>query len=251
MPVLKRADAEIYFEEFGAGYPVLLFAPGGLRSRIEMWHAPPQGPARAWHDWTDTLAAAYRVIAMDQRNAGRSRAAIAADHGWHTYAADHLALMDHLGHGRVHTLGGCIGASFCLKLCELAPERVSAAVLQNPIGLNAEAPSYFPDSHQAWAQEQRAARHDLEATALASFGRNMWDRDFVFSVSRDFVRGLRVPCLVLPGNDTPHPAAIGAELAHLLGNKEVLDPWKGPDHLGVQGARVLQFLSDHTPKVMA
>ena len=36
MPVLKRDDAEIYFEEFGSGYPVLLFAPGGLRSRIEM-----------------------------------------------------------------------------------------------------------------------------------------------------------------------------------------------------------------------
>jgi hypothetical protein len=43
MPVLKRDDAEIYFEEFGNGYPVLLFAPGGLRSRIEVWHAPPEG----------------------------------------------------------------------------------------------------------------------------------------------------------------------------------------------------------------
>ena len=32
MPVLKRDYAEIYFEEFGSGYPVLLFAPGGLRS---------------------------------------------------------------------------------------------------------------------------------------------------------------------------------------------------------------------------
>ena len=123
-----------------------------------MWQAPAEGPARAWNDWTGKLASHYRVIAMDQRNAGRSRAAIAADHGWHTYAADHLALMDHLGHRRFHTLGGCIGASFCLKLCEVAPERVSAAVLQNPIGLNPDAPTYFPDSHHAWGQEQRAAR---------------------------------------------------------------------------------------------
>jgi pimeloyl-ACP methyl ester carboxylesterase len=251
MPVLKRADGEIYFEEFGAGYPVLLFAPGGLRSRIEMWHAAQAGPARAWNDWTSKLAAHYRVIAMDQRNAGRSRAAIAADHGWHTYAADHVALMDHLGHRRFHTLGGCIGASFCLKLCEAAPERVSAAVLQNPIGLNPDAPTYFPDSHQAWGEEQRAARADLDAAALASFGRNMWDRDFVFSVSRDFVRRLGVPCLVLPGNDTPHPAVIGTELARLLGNKEVLDAWKGPDHLDVQCERVLQFLHTHTPKATA
>jgi len=251
MSVLKRADAEIYFEAFGAGYPVLLFAPGGLRSRIEMWHAPQGGPARAWNDWTSALAGHYRVIAMDQRNAGRSRAAIAADHGWHTYAADHLALMDHLGHQRFHALGGCIGASFCLKLCEMAPERVSAAVLQNPIGFNGDAPTYFPDSHQAWGQEQRAARDDLDAAALASFGRNMWDGDFVFSVSREFVRRLGVPCLVLPGNDTPHPAAIGAELAHLLPNKEVLDPWKGPDHLDGQRERVLKFLNRHTPKATA
>jgi pimeloyl-ACP methyl ester carboxylesterase len=251
MPVLKRADAEIYFEEFGAGYPVLLFAPGGLRSRIEMWHAPAQGPARAWNDWTSKLAAHYRVIAMDQRNAGRSRGAIAADHGWHIYAADQLALMHELGHRRFHTLGGCIGASFCLKLCELAPERVSAAVLQNPIGLNPEAPSYFPDSHQAWSQEQRAARDDLDAAALASFGRNMWDKDFVFSVSRDVVRRLSAPCLVLPGNDTPHPSVIGAELAQLLSNTEVLDPWKGPEHLDRQCERVLQFLNTHTPKAAA
>jgi pimeloyl-ACP methyl ester carboxylesterase len=133
MTVLKRDDAEIYFEEFGSGYPVLLFAPGGLRSRIEMWHAPAEGPARPWNDWTEELESRYRVIAMDQRNAGRSRGAIASDHGWHTYAADHLALMDHLGFKRFHTLGGCIGSSYCLKLCEIAPERVSCAVLQNPI----------------------------------------------------------------------------------------------------------------------
>ena len=45
-------------------------------------------------------------------------------HGWHTYASDHLALMDHLGYRRFHVMGGCIGGTFCLTLCELAPERV-------------------------------------------------------------------------------------------------------------------------------
>ena len=59
MPILKRDDAEIYFEEFGNGYPLLLFAPGGMRSRIEMWHAPKDGPPRPWNDWTDELASRY------------------------------------------------------------------------------------------------------------------------------------------------------------------------------------------------
>jgi pimeloyl-ACP methyl ester carboxylesterase len=81
MPIFEREDAEIYFEEYGQGFPVLLFAPGGMRSRIEMWRAPPSGSPRSWQDWTEVLAARYRVVAMDQRNAGRSRGAIAADHG--------------------------------------------------------------------------------------------------------------------------------------------------------------------------
>src|SRR5262249_28498533 len=155
----------------------LLFAPGGLRSRLEMWHAPAAGPPRAWSDWTVTLASHYRVIAMDQRNAGRSRAGIAAEHGWHTYAADQLAVMDHRGCRRFGTLGRCIGARFGLKRGELAPERISDAVLQNPIGLNPEAPTYFPDSHRAWSEEQCASRPELDAAALESFGRNLWDGD--------------------------------------------------------------------------
>ena len=122
---------------------------------------------------------------MDQRNAGESRTDIKADHGWHTYAADHMALMDHLGFEKFHVLGGCIGGSFCLKAVETAPHRVTSAVLQNPIGLHPEHPEYFPDSHAEWTREQLAARPDLNAEALAAFGRNMWDHPFVFCVDRD------------------------------------------------------------------
>ena len=56
MPMLKRPDGEIYYETYGSGFPVLLFAPGGLRSRLEMWHHPKDGPRRSWCDWTEVLA---------------------------------------------------------------------------------------------------------------------------------------------------------------------------------------------------
>ena len=52
MPVLKRPDGGIHYEEYGQGYPILLFAPGGMRSRAEMWHDPEGGPPRPWSDWT-------------------------------------------------------------------------------------------------------------------------------------------------------------------------------------------------------
>jgi len=247
MAMFRRDEAEIYYEEYGAGYPVLLFAPGGMRSRSEMWHPAADGARRPWHDWTESLAGRYRVIAMDQRNAGRSRGAIAADHGWHTYAADQLALVDHLGIDHCHTLGGCIGASFCLKLCEIAPERFRAMVLQNPIGLNPEAPRYFPDAFAGWADEQRAARPELDADALAAFGHNLWGGEFVFAVDRAFVRSCTTPALVLPGNDIPHPRATGLELAELLPNNECLIDWKGPEHLDAQLRSVVDFLAAHTP----
>ncbi len=247
MPILKHDGASIAYETYGSGYPVLLFAPGGMRSRMEMWRAPVGGSPRPWNDWTQVLAKTYRVIAMDQRNAGNSRGPIAADHGWHTYAADQLALMDHLGHDTFHTLGGCIGSSYCLELAKRAPDRVTSAVLQNPIGLHPAHPEYFPESFTEWAKEQHAARSDLDAAAVQAFGRTMWGGNFVFNVDRDFVRQCQTPCIVLPGNDKPHPAVTGAELAALLPNVEVLQDWKGPEYIDEQRRRVVAFLAKHTP----
>ena len=44
MPVFKRPDAEIYYEVHGSGYPLLLFAPGGLRSQLAFWRHSPSNP---------------------------------------------------------------------------------------------------------------------------------------------------------------------------------------------------------------
>ncbi len=247
MPILKRPDGVIYYEEYGDGFPILLFAPGGLRSNLAMWHHPKDGPQRTWCDWTDVLASKYRVVAMDQRNAGASKCAIRADHGWHTYAADHMALMDHLGHQRFHVLGGCIGGSYCLKAVQVAPDRVTSAVLQNPIGVHPDHPNYFPESHIAWSAEQRAARPDLDEAAIADFGKNMWGTDFVFCVDRDFVQTCPVPTMLLPGTDIPHPAATSDELARLLPGVEVVHQWRGPEHMDDQRQRVTAFLDRHTP----
>jgi hypothetical protein len=50
MPMLKRPDAEIYYEVHGAGFPILLYAPGGLTSRVEMAVYRPTIPtaSRGW-----------------------------------------------------------------------------------------------------------------------------------------------------------------------------------------------------------
>jgi pimeloyl-ACP methyl ester carboxylesterase len=248
MPIFEYDSAGIHYEEFGSGFPVVIFAPGGLRSELAYWHSSPSNPAAAppWMNPMTELATRYRVIAMDQRNAGRSRGAVAADHGWHTYAADHLALMDHLGIARAHVMGGCIGASFCLKLCEMAPQRIAAAVLQNPIG-HADNRAVFANLVKTWAEGMRNAGRAIDDATLASFAHNMFGGDFVFSVGRDFVRRCATPLLVMPGDDAPHPNAIGEEIAALAPDCEVLRAWKGPAHLQDAIARVGAFLARHTP----
>src|SRR5260221_10319372 len=135
MATFNHGDAEVYYEERGAGFPLLLFAAGGMRSVMSLWSKMADGSRPSWIDPLASLSDDFRVIGMDQRNAGQSKGPIGD--GWSTYTADHLALLDHLGAGRTHAMGGCIGSSYSLALCQAAPERVAAAVLQNPIGLTA------------------------------------------------------------------------------------------------------------------
>ena len=92
MPSIEHHGAHIYYEEFGRGFPILTFAPAGLASVIDVW-----SQASAPINPTTEFAKDFRVIAMDQRNAGQSRAPVTAADGWDTYAADHVALLDHLG----------------------------------------------------------------------------------------------------------------------------------------------------------
>ena len=54
MATLTIRDGEIYYEVHGSGFPLMVFAPGGLRSELAFWrHSPsnPEAPA-VWMDPT-------------------------------------------------------------------------------------------------------------------------------------------------------------------------------------------------------
>jgi pimeloyl-ACP methyl ester carboxylesterase len=248
MPVFKRPDAEIYYEVYGSGHPLLLFAAGGLRSRLAFWrHSPsnPDAPA-PWMNPMVDLADRFTVIGMDQRNAGDSRGRVTAADSWHTFAGDHLALMDHLGYQRFHVMGGCIGSSYCLSLCEMAPDRITAAVLQNPIGFH-ENRATWDEMVSTFSKTMLERDPTLTADVIQKFGHNMFGGDFVFSVSREFVSRCRTPLLLQPGSDTPHPAATSAEIARLAPHLEIQKDWRGPENRAEAIRRVTEFLVRHTP----
>jgi pimeloyl-ACP methyl ester carboxylesterase len=229
MPVLKTAEGEIYYEEFGSGFPVLCFAPGSLRSQIPYWHGSPRDPSKPSPsmDPTKDLATEFRVIAMDQRNAGRSRAPVKPSDNWETYARDQIAVLDHLGIDRCHTLGACIGVSFCLKLAELVPERIASCVLMQPIGRVPENIAYTKrETAENWGPGMCRDNPMLELDDVIALGARLFDREFVHSVTREFAAGCQIPMLLMPGNDTAHPSAISDEVLRLAPRIEYLKQWK-------------------------
>ena len=240
MPEFARGGVVLHYVERGEGFPVLLFAPGGMRSAASFWEAAPWNPL-------EELSSGFRVIGMDQRNAGRSTGPISADDGWHTYTADHVALLDHLGIERCHLVGGCIGGPYCLGLIQAAPDRVAAAVLQQPIGFSGDNRPAFYEMFDAWATELAASHPSMTAEDWATFRGHMYDGDFVFNVDRDFVRGCRAPLLVLMGNDLYHPSSTSREIAELAPHAELVERWKDADCVADTVKRVRSFLEAHTP----
>ena len=242
MPSIRHHGATVYYEEFGQGFPILTFAPAGLQSTIEVWSRPaaPINPITEF-------AASFRVVAMDQRNAGgRSHAPITAQDGWPTYTGDHIALLDHLRIDRCHLYGQCIGGSFILSLLKAQPERVASAVLAQPIGRVGAMPAGRSARFEAWVE---SLKDHPEATpqVLDAFYQNLYGPGFVYCVDRAFASTCTTPCLVLAGNDEAHPLPISEELAKLLPNSELVREWKTGPALTSARRRVSEFLSKHTP----
>jgi pimeloyl-ACP methyl ester carboxylesterase len=247
MPVFKHGSATISYEVRGSGHPLLLLAPGGMRSAARLWAQQPGMPRPPWINPLEELSDRFQVIGMDQRNAGSSAAPITSGDGWNVYQDDQLALMDHLGAGRFHVMGGCIGSSFALGLCQAASDRVTAAVLQNPIGLAADNRPKFDAMFDEWADAMRSTHAELDDPAAASFRERMFGGDFVFTVDRDFVRSCPTPLLVMPGGDDFHPRAVAEEIVALAPDAVLVSPWGGDEHRGNTLRRVADFLGAHTP----
>jgi pimeloyl-ACP methyl ester carboxylesterase len=242
MPTIEHRGASIYYEEHGQGFPILTFAPAGLQSTIAVW-SQPSAPVNPITEFSDN----FRVIVMDQRNAGgRSRGPITAQDGWHTYTGDHIAVLDHLRIDRCHLYGQCIGGSFIFSMLKAQPDRVASAVLAQPIGRVGAMPAARAARFNGWA-ESLADHPEATEAVLNAFYQNLYGPGFVYSVDRAFVSSCVTPCLVLAGNDEAHPFPISDEVARLLPNAEFIPEWKTGAALASARPRIKEFLLKHTP----
>ena len=249
MGTYEKGGVRVHFEEAGAGFPLLLIAGGGLNSTISGFTSStsPFNPI-------EEFKADYRCIASDLRNAnaGQSTGPLEVDRPWDAYTDDHLGLMDHLRIDKFMVLGFCIGGPFIWNLLKRAPERVVAAVLAQPSGSRPEMRDLFYENNiKGWGPELTKRRPEITMEAVEKFLTRMYrtDPDFVFTVTRDFVRNCQTPVLILPDDIPAHPYAVAMEAAMLAPQAEVsMFPWKEPkERIPLAVRQIRSFLRAHRP----
>lgn len=248
MPVYENGAVRINYREAGSGMPLLVIPGGGLNATME------QATVRAPFNALEVFSDEHRCITMDLRNApaGGSSGPLEVDRPWDAYTDDHLALMDHLGIGRFMVLGFCIGGPFAWNLLRRAPDRVVAAVMTQPSGFRPELPDLFYDNNMGnWGPALCARRPEIAMDQVSAFLTRMYrtNPDFVFTVTRDFVRSCHTPVLVLPDDIPAHPYAVAIESAMLAPNAQVsLYPWKDPvERIPLAVRHIRSFLRAHRP----
>ena len=121
-----------------------------------------------------------------------------------------------------------------------------------PSGYRPEMPDLsYHNNMQGWGPELCARRPDITMAMIDAFLTNMYRAraDFVYTVTRDFVRDCQTPILVLPDDVPGHPYAVAMETVHLAPNAQVsLYPWKDtPDKIPLAVRHIRTFLRAHQP----
>ncbi len=120
MPFVNTENAQIYYETYGEGSPVVL-AHGAGGNTLVWWQQIPH------------FARRHKIVAFDHRGWGRSQCAPEHKHARH-FADDLRAVMDAAAVERAaiicQSMGGWTGMQFTLE----SPERVSCLVLSGTPG---------------------------------------------------------------------------------------------------------------------
>jgi pimeloyl-ACP methyl ester carboxylesterase len=118
------------YEVFGDGPALLMYAPGGFDATIEKWRV-----AGVYERirLMEHLPKKFRCVAFDRRECGESGGRVEAV-GWRDYAAHGKALLEHLGIGAAHVMGGCMGCSCALAFAVAYPAATRSLILWWPVG---------------------------------------------------------------------------------------------------------------------
>ena len=106
-------------------------------------------------------------------------------------------------------------------------------------------------SMTGWGPELVKRRPEITMEMVEKYLTRMFrtNPDFVFAVTRDFVRNCQTPILILPDDVPGHPYAVAMETAMLAPNAEVsMFPWKErKERIPLAVRQIRSFLRAHRP----
>jgi len=238
MPLIKIRDVNIHYRIFGDIGPWLVLITGGRRGFNE------------FIPFAEKIAAkGFKVLLHDRRNTGASDVLIAGQDGEEEIWADDLdILLDELGATSAFIGGTSSGARLSMLYNQRHPDKVKGLMLMRVTGGDFAA-GRLPEMY--YGQFIRAAQQGgmkavceteqyleriqanpsnlprLMAMDPQEYIRVMehWlsiflkgPRKPVLGMEDDVLRAIRVPTIVVPGNDNTHASANGIAAAQLIPN---------------------------------
>lgn len=230
---MQSTGREIYYESGGTR----LFARSwGSGPALVLLHGGGFGDHSSFGSLVPEMSDACQLIACDIRGWGSSVSRTPADHTWAQYAADVVALLDHLDIEAAVVGGYSLGAGIALAAALRHPERVAGLFLALPV---------YAGGELGVLDGQQAGVADVRSNVELIAEQGMWraaetiqgpfsgeqaryvrallakqDQESLLSALRGEVqstqpfdrlsqlRSIQVPTLVIPGQDALHDPAI-------------------------------------------
>lgn len=282
MPTAIVDGLEVFYETYGSGVPLLMFAPGGFDATIEKWRA-----ASAWTgiDALAALAASFTVIAYDRRESGQSGGRVERL-GWSSYTRQASALLTHLQIDSAFVLGGCMGCSVALAFAVDYPQATRALLLHWPVGgfrwkangldrfqrhasfaaknglaavveRSRNSKSFWMDPEAGpWASviardnsfAEAFVRQDLDRYLglVAASGTALFDRDTATGAAPEEVMGIKAPALIIAGDDASHATSAAHYLRELLPQANLWNAMPPEQTTRNVCQRILEFGREHS-----
>jgi pimeloyl-ACP methyl ester carboxylesterase len=281
MPTAKLEGLDVNYLTKGSGPALLMLAPGGFDATLEKWSTA--GVWKGMQP-LDTLASDFTLVAYDRRESGSSGGRVERL-SWALFADQAKALLDHLGIDTAFALGGCMGCSVATAFAAKFPQATHALILHWPVGgyrwkLNGgdrfarharlareqglagvvkrahEGKSFWQDPEAGpWAscivrdplfagafQEQDLDRY---LGLVAASMRGLFDRDTPPGAEPEELMAMKVPALIVPGDDPAHATSGAHYLREQLPRPEfwpVMPPEQTPERVR---DRIVEFGRAH------
>jgi len=209
MPKVKVNNINLYYETHGEGDPLLLIPGLGCDSQ-------------AWLPVINGLSNRFRIIAIDNRGAGRSDVP-GSPYTIRDMADDASRLLDHLSVRSTHIIGHSLGGYIAQEFAINYPERVNRLILESTAPVSSQRNNILFECFLDWRREGMDLEPWMRAWSFWLFTPQRFE-------DKDYIDGFIRECV-----EYPHPQSIKG----LEGQINAISSFDARDRLGKIRAKTL------------